>query len=40
MAGLTPRPPGRHGGGAKKERVTRPGNRMAWVRITDASGSC
>lgn len=26
--------------GAQKERVTRTGNRMAWVRITDASGSC
>ena len=25
---------------AQKERVTRTGNRMAWVRITDASGSC
>jgi DNA polymerase-3 subunit alpha len=25
---------------AQKERVTRNGNRMAWVRITDASGSC
>jgi DNA polymerase III subunit alpha len=25
--------------GAQKERVTRTGNRMAWVRITDASGS-
>jgi len=24
----------------QKERVTRTGNRMAWVRITDASGSC
>ncbi len=26
--------------GAQKERVTRTGNRMCWVRITDASGSC
>jgi DNA polymerase-3 subunit alpha len=26
--------------GVQKERVTRTGNRMAWVRITDASGSC
>jgi DNA polymerase-3 subunit alpha len=26
--------------GAQKERVTRTGNRMAWVKITDASGSC
>jgi DNA polymerase-3 subunit alpha len=25
---------------AQKERVTRTGNRRAWVRITDASGSC
>ena len=25
---------------AQKERVTRTGNRMAWVRISDASGSC
>jgi DNA polymerase-3 subunit alpha len=25
---------------AQKERVTRNGKRMAWVRITDASGSC
>jgi DNA polymerase-3 subunit alpha len=25
---------------AQKERVTRTGNRMAWARITDASGSC
>ena len=25
---------------AQKERVTRTGNRMGWVRITDASGSC
>jgi DNA polymerase-3 subunit alpha len=25
---------------AQKERVTRTGSRMAWVRITDASGSC
>ena len=25
---------------AQKERVTRTGNRMSWVRITDASGSC
>jgi DNA polymerase-3 subunit alpha len=25
---------------AQKERVTRTGNRMAWVKITDASGSC
>jgi DNA polymerase III subunit alpha len=25
---------------AQKERVTRTGNRIAWVRITDASGSC
>jgi DNA polymerase-3 subunit alpha len=25
---------------AQKERVTRTGNRMAWLRITDASGSC
>jgi DNA polymerase-3 subunit alpha len=25
---------------AQKERVTRTGNRMAWVRITDTSGSC
>jgi DNA polymerase III subunit alpha len=25
---------------AQKERMTRTGNRMAWVRITDASGSC
>ena len=24
----------------QKERVTRTGNRMSWVRITDASGSC
>ena len=23
-----------------KERITRTGSRMAWVRITDASGSC
>jgi DNA polymerase III subunit alpha len=26
--------------GAQKERVTSTGNRMAWVRITDASGTC
>jgi DNA polymerase-3 subunit alpha len=25
---------------AQKERVTRTGNRMAWVKITDTSGSC
>jgi DNA polymerase-3 subunit alpha len=25
---------------AQKERVTRTGNRMAWVRISDAAGSC
>jgi DNA polymerase-3 subunit alpha len=25
---------------AQKERVTRTGNRMAWVRISDASGAC
>jgi DNA polymerase-3 subunit alpha len=25
---------------AQKERVTRTGNRMAWVRVSDASGSC
>ncbi|MBN8871705.1 MAG: DNA polymerase III subunit alpha [Rhodospirillales bacterium] len=25
---------------AVKERITRTGSRMAWVRITDASGSC
>ena len=24
----------------QKERVTRTGSRMAWVRISDASGSC
>ena len=25
---------------ATKERITRTGSRMAWVRISDASGSC